>query len=135
MGSAPSAVLRTTTAGCLDVAAPITAIGGRNDGDETTLVGNVRRIQPEEAARRCDLVRHGDGRVLDTQTDPSVGGELAQRGGKTAAGQVAHRLNVDPRPAEIRETCGGAVSDRTSDPAAVLAACSVPRCRVGQSGH
>ncbi len=66
---------------------------GRDDGDETSFVGDMQRVQAEQVACGGDHGRDGYGVLRDLDSDPGRRGDLVQRRCHAAAGGVAHRVN------------------------------------------
>ena len=68
---------------------------GWDEDGEAAFVGDVERIEAEDFARALHCLLHGNQSLFQLDADIAVGGDLVQRRGETAAGQIAQAMDFD----------------------------------------
>ena len=71
-------------------------LGGRrrHERHQPALVGHVERIEAQQFAGGGHRLGHRNGRFVDLDAHAGVQGDLVQRGGQPAAGQIAKAMDV-----------------------------------------
>ncbi len=69
-------------------------LGGRHEGDEPALVGDVQRVEAQESAGVRDRLGDGDGAFTQPDSGAGGAGDLVEGGAETAPGGVAQHVDV-----------------------------------------
>ena len=89
-----------------------------DEGDQPALVGDVERVEAEEAAGGAHVVGHRDVALADLDADPGRAGDLVQRWrpARRGSGRAARGPRRPRRAATATTPLRGAVSERMSEP-------------------
>ena len=70
---------------------------GADEGDETSFVRHVERVEAEDFTRAAHILADRDGSFIDVNVQPRRLGDFDQRAGEAAARQVAQAVDANPR--------------------------------------